>query len=295
MLYPTELRARGRQTNNPRRFCQYAAARRHPPYTGAMFRIVLVAFLLLGARAASGCPIPVPAGLAVEGAAAVIEVVDGDTVRLDDGETVRLVGIQAPEMAWDGSEAWPLAPQARQALAELVLDRRVGLAYGGHRRDRYDRLLAHLVRADDGCWIQGALLEAGMALVYSFRDNRTAVADMLAHERRARDRRRGIWAVPFYRVRTAGEADKALRGFHLVEGTVRRAAVVRDRAYLNFGADWRTDFTISIAPRDRRLFEAEGLTVEDYAGRRVRVRGWVRSFNGPMIEATHPEQIEIIE
>lgn len=261
-----------------------------------MLRIVLVAFLLLGARAAGGCPIPVPASLAVEGAAAVIEVVDGDTVRLDDGETVRLVGIQAPEMAWDDSEAWPLAPQARQALAELVLDRRVGLAYGGHRRDRYDRLLAHLVRADDGCWIQGALLEAGMALVYSFRDNRTAVADMLAHERRARAGHRGIWAEPFYRVRTAGEADKALRGFHLVEGTVRRAAVVRSgRGYLNFGADWRTDFTISIAPRDRRLFEAEGLTVEDYTGRRVRVRGWVRSFNGPMIEATHPEQIEIIE
>lgn len=260
-----------------------------------MLRIVLVAFLLLGARAAGGCPIPAPAGLAVEGAAAVIEVVDGDTVRLADGETVRLVGIQAPEMARSDSEAWPLASQAQQTLAELVLDRRVGLAYGGHRRDRYDRLLAHLVRADDGCWLQGALLEAGMALVYSFRDNRTAVADMLAHERRARDRRRGIWAEPFYRVRTAGEADKALRGFHLVEGLVRRAAVVHDRGYLNFGEDWRTDFTISIAPRDRRLFEAEGRTVEDYAGRRVRVRGWVRSFNGPMIEATHPEQIEIIE
>lgn len=261
-----------------------------------MLRIVLVAFLLLGARTASGCPIPAPAGLAVEGEAAVVAVVDGDTVRLADGETVRLVGIQAPEMARSGSEAWPLASQARQALAELVLDRRVRLAYGGHRHDRYDRLLAHLVRADDGCWIQGALLEAGLALVYSFRDNRTAVADMLAHERRARAGQRGMWAVPFYRVRTAEEADEALGGFHLVEGTVRRAAVVRSgRGYLNFGADWRTDFTVSIAPRDRRLFEAEGLAVEDYAGRPVRVRGWVKSFNGPMIEATHPEQIEIIE
>jgi hypothetical protein len=25
------------------------------------------------------------------------------------------------------------------------------------------------------------------------------------------------------------------------------------------------------------------------------VRGWIKSFNGPMIEASHPEQIEVIE
>ena len=263
-----------------------------------MLRLALVAFLLLGARGAVGCPIPAPAGLAVEGEATVVEVVDGDTVRLDDGNTVRLVGIQAPEMAWPGSdsEPQPFASQAREALVALALDRRVGLAYGGgQRRDRWDRLLAHLVRTNDGCWLQGALLEAGLALVYSFRDNRAAVPAMLAHERRARERRRGLWAEPFYRVRAAEEADETLQGFHLVEGVVRRVAVVRGRGYLNFGADWRTDFTISIAPRDLPLFEAEGLAIGDYAGRLVRVRGWVRSFNGPMIEATHPEQIEIVE
>ena len=260
-----------------------------------MLRLVLVAFLLLGARAAVACPIPLPASLAVESEAAVLEVFDGDTVLLDDGNAVRLVGIQAPEMARPDSEPQPFASQAREALVALALDRRVGLAYGGERRDRYDRLLAHLVRIDDGCWLQGALLEAGMALVYSFRDNRTAVADMLVHERRARDRRRGLWAEPFYRVLPVGEVDGALRGFHLVEGVVRRAALVRGRGYLNFGADWRTDFTISITPRDLPQFEAEGLAIGDYAGRLVRVRGWVKSLNGPMIEATHPEQIEILE
>jgi hypothetical protein len=76
---------------------------------------------------------------------------------------------------------------------------------------------------------------------------------------------------------------------------VRSAAVVRGRGYLNFGDDWREDFTISIAPRDRRLFEDGGHPIEDYEGRLVRVRGWIKSFNGPMIEATHPEQIEILE
>jgi hypothetical protein len=71
--------------------------------------------------------------------------------------------------------------------------------------------------------------------------------------------------------------------------------VVRGRAYLNFGADWKQDFTVTLAPAVRRLFEAEGHDPRAYEGRRIRVRGWLKSFNGPMIEATHPEQIELLE
>jgi hypothetical protein len=69
---------------------------------------------------------------------------------------------------------------------------------------------------------------------------------------------------------------------------------VRKRTYLNFGADWRSDFTITIAPKDRRLFEADGIDPLIYQGKRVRVRGWLKSYNGPLIDATHPEQIEVI-
>ena len=43
------------------------------------------------------------------------------------------------------------------------------------------------------------------------------------------------------------------------------------------------------------LFAAAGLAPEDYQGRRLRVRGWLKSLNGPMIVATHPEQLEILE
>ena len=49
--------------------------------------------------------------------------------------------------------------------------------------------------------------------------------------------------------------------------------------------------------RPQALFEkctGEGIDIAAYAGKRVRVRGWVARYNGPMIEATHPEQIEIL-
>ena len=263
----------------------------------ARLALLLLLVLALPGREAAGEPAVPPPGLVVDGEARVVDVIDGGTVLLDDGETVRLAGIQAPRLGQGaaGSGDRRLAEEARRALAGLVQGHRVGLAFGDVRRDRHGRLRAHLVRIDDGTWIQGALLSAGLARVMSRVDDRAAVAAMFVHERRARAGRSGLWAEPRYRVRAAAEAGGGLRSFQLVEGRVRAASVVRGRGYLNFGDDWREDFTVSIAPRDRKRFEAEGVAVEDYEGRLVRVRGWVDSFNGPMIEATHPEQIEIIE
>ena len=72
------------------------------------------------------------------------------------------------------------------------------------------------------------------------------------------------------------------------------AASVRGRIYLNFGLDWRTDVTVGIGKREGRAFERAGFDLLSLNGKRVRVRGWLRRRNGPMIEATHPEQIEIL-
>lgn len=237
-----------------------------------------------------------PATLERDGAGIVESVIDGDTLVLEDGAEVRLVGLQAPKLALgrEGFVEWPLADEAKAALEALTLGRRVMLAYGGLRTDRYGRKLAHLIR-EDGLWIQGAVLEAGMARVYSFPDNRAAVSEMLALERSARQAGRGIWGHPYYAVRTAEEAVGAVGGFALVEGVILVAEEVRGRIYLNFAEDWDSDFTISIEPADTRTFEEAGIDPTQWEGRRVRVRGWLREFNGPLIEATHPEQIELLD
>jgi len=223
-------------------------------------------------------------------------VADGDTLTLDDGVIVRLVGIQAPKLPLGrpGFKAWPLADEAKSALEALGLGRRVTLYYGGRRTDRYGRALAHLYR-DDGLWIQGAMLEQGMARVYSFSDNRAAVAAMLEREAAARAGGLGIWRNSFYAVRRADGGAIPIERFELVEGRVLDVATVRDRTYVNFGADWRDDFTLSLAPRVRRLFEREGFDLESLEGRTVRARGWIKTRNGPMIEITHPEQIEVLD
>ncbi len=237
-----------------------------------------------------------PAGLADGGVARVVEVIDGDTVRLDDGRQVRLIGIQAPKLPLGRSNfpTWPLADIAKEHLESLAGGRRVRLAYGGRRMDRHGRALAHLT-SQDGVWLQGEMLRQGLARVYSFADNRAAVAEMLALERQARAAGRGIWSHPYYVIVDQAVAEQHLDRFALVEGIVLDAAVVRRRGYLNFGPDYRTDFTASVAPEDMKLFRDANVDLTDLVGRRVRVRGWLRSFNGPMIDVTHPEQIEVLE
>ncbi len=268
---------------------------------------VLVAALVVASPAAADQT----AGLVSAGGGVARAVIDGDTLVLALEQPVpgaearapvgaqvevRLVGIQAPKLPLgrQGFQPWPLAEQAKAALGRLTLGRELGLSFGGRRMDRHGRLLAH-VHDRDGRWIQGEMLRLGLARVYTFADNRRLVPDMLALEREARSARRGIWGHPFYRVLSPEETGDHIDSFRLVEGRVRAAAVVRGRGYLNFGEDWRSDFTISIAPKARRLFEAAGVEIPSLEGRRVRVRGWIKSYNGPMIEATHPEQVEVLD
>tara|TARA_R110000787_G_scaffold285173_2_gene400225 strand:- start:189511 stop:190308 length:798 start_codon:yes stop_codon:yes gene_type:complete len=235
----------------------------------------------------------------------VTGIVDGDTLfvtpDLEDSGEIRLVGIQAPKLPLGRKnfKTWPFAKEAKQALADMTLGKSLGLSFGGARRDRYGRWLAHLhviEGAAPGLWVQGEMLRLGMARVYSFPDNRALVEDMLALERDARANGRGIWSNSFYHILNPNidVLSQKLGTFQLIEGRILDAAKVKGMVYLNFGADWRTDFTISIARDALKLFEADGVDPLTLLGESVRVRGWLIKRNGPMIRTTHPEQIELL-
>lgn len=232
--------------------------------------------------------------------AQVTGVIDGDTVTIaepiDGALEIRLVGIQAPKLPLGRKNfpEWPLAPEAKAALEALVGGKRVVLEFGGTRIDRHGRLLAHL-RTEDGTWVQGAMLSAGMARVYTFPDNRARAAEMYALEAQARAAQRGIWAHPYYAVRTPVQAAADIGTFQVIEGQVLDSARVRERVFLNFGPNWRTDFTIAIPTKALARFRTAGLDPQALKGRTLRVRGWLKRENGPMIEVTHPEQIEIVK
>jgi micrococcal nuclease len=231
------------------------------------------------------------------GAGVVDSVIDGDTVRLRGGQAdIRLIGIQAPKLPLGRKnfKAWPLAGEARAALDELVAGRNVDLRSGTVTQDRNGRILAHVVR-DDGLWIQGEMLRRGWARMYTFPDNRRLADDMRRLEHEARRARRGIWAEAFYAVRRADSAALVRDNgtYQIVAGRIVDAARVNDRVYLNFGTDFRADFTISVGRRDLPAFDQANVDLLALAGKDIEVRGWIALRGGPAIEVSHPEQIEI--
>lgn len=229
--------------------------------------------------------------------AVVRAVIDGDTITLAqpiNGATeVRLVGIQAPKIPLGRMNfpTWPLGPEATTGLESLVAGKTVRLIFTGEPKDRHRRLLAHVHVGDT--WIQGEMLRLGLARVYTFPDNRARAAEMLALEREARAKGRGIWSHPFYRVRSADGLGRDIETFQLVAGVVFKATETRHQLYLNFAEDWRRDFTIVVPRQALKSFRDAGVDLPAVEGRTVRVRGWIKSLNGPSVDLTHPEQIEV--
>ena len=253
---------------------------------------LLVLLLLLPVAARGAGPEALPAG----GSGVVREVISGDTLVLKDGRTVKLAAIQAPKVNAGRTRPfrWPLADEAKAALAGLALGRTVTLHFAGARQDRHDRAPAQLVR-DDGVWLQGEMLSEGWARVYASPDLAVLGSELYARESAARGARLGIWAHPFFAVRSPDGLGRDYDTFQIVEGRILAASQVRGQIYLNFGPDWRTDFTIRVPRRATRAFRQLHGTPAQLQGQVIRVRGWIYRHNGPEIELLHPEQLERLE
>jgi len=124
--------------------------------------------------------------------AQVAEVGDGDTLFLDSGQKVRLLGIDAPELEHEGQPADFLAHKAKRILTDLAQGRRVRLEYDKLRYDRYGRTLAFLF-LPDGTNLSRELVRQGMAHVYTVPPNMLFREELLAAQREAIEARRGIW------------------------------------------------------------------------------------------------------
>ncbi|MBC6497008.1 MAG: thermonuclease family protein [Alphaproteobacteria bacterium GM7ARS4] len=231
-------------------------------------------------------------GMEEEAEGIVHHVIDGDTLVLSDGRVVRLLGINASELHPHEMEG---ARAARDMLTSLVEGQPISLHFHQRKKDRHGRLLAHVCRTRDHLWIEAALLEGGNVWVYSFADNVPPLIEtMLSLEGKARTHKKGVWQYPSYGVLSASDTltDDVIGTFRLVEGVIKETALVGDTLYLNFGDDWRTDFTIRINKKAHALFQKEKLYPLTWKEHAIRVRGWLRRVNGVLIEVSHPQQIE---
>jgi endonuclease YncB( thermonuclease family) len=241
-------------------------------------------------------------------------VVDGRTFVLADGREVRVAGIEVPPLpgtdhakndqlsvnAEPGAQpSGDSGVAAAAALRALVVGNEAVLKHAKPAADRYGRLLADVFVLRDGVETSVArtLVAQGLARVAARPGEPACTGELRAAERTARAAKLGVWADPRYFSKQAEDVAEisAERGrFTLVEGKVVSVRESGGTIYVNFGRRWQQDFTVTILKRNERLFTAAGLEPRSLTGRRVMVRGWIEERGGPWIEASGPEQIEIV-
>jgi len=268
-------------------------------FSAFFYALIFSAFAVSHAKAgrASVCP-----PQQIDESVRVNYVYDGDTLQLEDGRKVRLMGIDTPEIfSRHGHIAEDIkhsGEQAKATLKQLLLQskQRVGLAFGPQRFDRYQRTLAH-VYLPNGKNLQAALISQGRAIAFTTPPNDSMSDCYQQQEALAIKQKLGIWKLPQYQLKRSGELTRSSDGFHRLQGKVTRIWQSHNR--LTLFLDNRVE--IKIRRFDLPNFNAHMLG--SLENKNIEIRGWLHlkksakgEHNKPefIIRLRHPDAIKVL-
>ncbi len=228
------------------------------------------------------------------GVSIVTEVVNPLTIKLEDGRIIHLAGIDYPDL--DFHDAGDLSVTAQKILEDFLVGKKVAIYQTKSKdRGRVNRMghdIAHLVRVDDNIWTQALLLSLGVARVRTTKYNFEMAKQMLSIEDKARSSGSGMWSMDEYKILSPKQAEYHIGSYQIVEGVIKSVSMRKNKLYLNFGDNWRDDFTIAVSAIDLRRFMRRKIDLKQWNGKLIRVRGWIRFYNGPYVEVDHIAQFE---
>lgn len=220
---------------------------------GAALAIALVA---CGSHALA-CELP------AQGEGRVAAIIDGRTLRFDDGREVRLAGLELPASLVDRK-------RAATALAALLDGETATLRGATDAPDRHGRQTALIYRTGIETPVQTALLEQGAAILSPIVDA-TCLPQLSAAESAARQARRGLWSDPVALKNTERPGDilAAIGQFGVVEGKVLSVRQAGSVTYVNFGRRWTQDFALTISKQTTAAFEDAKIPLKSLENRRI--------------------------
>lgn len=271
-----------------------------------IYRICALIIVGLAVHVAGPAFATMPATLKACGTVEIADALDGETLAATGGPNIILAGLKAPEI-WPQKakyNSWPHAAWSRDTLKHLTAGKSISLFCEGETESLNGEKIAH-IQLPTGEWLQQILVEQGTAFVFPRGNHISGIALLYAAEDKARQGNLGIWqSNRIYRAnpgagddRHAGvdtDEDVRIGWFQVVRGTVLNSARVRRQIFLNFGADWRKDFTVEISASANRAFKKANLDPLSYQSQLVEVRGWVTWKGGPHIMLEGPGQIRTI-
>ncbi len=149
--------------------------------------IVVVAVLLLWWP---GRQVLAPHKIVDSGLYKVVEIIDGDTIKLESGVKVRLIGVDAPEKGECFYE------QARQGLKSLLENQPVRLEKDVTNQDKYGRWLRYVyipLEKREDVLVNEWLVWQGYARVVNIPPDNRWYEKILMAEQKAKQAKRGMW------------------------------------------------------------------------------------------------------
>jgi endonuclease YncB( thermonuclease family) len=216
-------------------------------------------------------------------------IIDGDTVVLVNGERLRLIGIDTPEIGYKGKSSQAGAISARNFLRELLDEREVySLSYGAERQDRHGRTLGHLFLGD-GRNLQALLLAGGYATPLNMPPNIVFSDCYQQQANKAMQDRLGIWKLGQYQAMPASTLTGKERGYHVVYGRITRMHDSPSSSWLNM------DQHLAIHINHHDLKYLPDLKPAHLLGRKIQARGMLYRRNKQLrLRIRHHNDLQIL-
>lgn len=249
-------------------------------YQGAFFMLIIsVVFSLLLPTVCKAKPVY----------QAVKWVYDGDTLLLNDKRKVRLIGINAPEVAHHKKKGQPYGREATEKLRQLLkaAKYKVRLEIGEQEKDRYKRTLAH-VFLPDGTDLSLWMLQNGLATLMTFPPNTRYITVYRKAERLAQKKKLNIWQQIRYQVLKPRQLKRAYRGYVRLKSNIKHIKITKKTIFLELDKK----IFIKISKHSIHYFthyDPQKLLHHD-----VIVSGFLQKSGGKrIIRVHHPMQLEL--
>ncbi len=217
----------------------------------------------------------------------VRKVYDGDTVILENGKKIRLLGINTPEVEGRYKVAEPGGEEARQWLTKFLNGKQVRLQMDIEKKDKYKRTLAYLFTRE-GVHVNVELVRKGLAFVNIHIPNVQYTNDLVKAGEQAEIAKLGIWGRKEYSVKPVSSIKRGKdKGWMRLTGRVQSIRRSRRYSYLEIS----TQADIRIANANLSYFPE----LSEYKDKEIEIRGWLsRSKEHYSVLIRHPSALKII-
>jgi len=229
------------------------------------------------------------------------EVIEANVIRLNDGRTLRLIGVRCPSIRHRISEKWfnseeELSLEAKKFTEKLIEGKQIRLEFDVLQQDHYGDLLAYIFVKDDGkeLFLNKEIIRNGFGYYLVSFPNTKYLDDLAASQKEAFQLKRGIWEKDD--VVSSEEAKNFIGQRKYVQGKIIIVKDSYEAVFLLFHK-WKKSYLKVVIPKKYlQYFNERNIDpFRFYLNRNVRIFGLIEEYSGPEISISHPAQIEIIE